>query len=344
MRIMILAAMLFGSLVGCKSNQSAYSFLQQDSADHYSLGSEHPIIRHDYGSGVWDSKDWTYQALAELQAVKKIAAPAFSVAVGKDAARHMQQYLANKGKSITIRLDQMLVECLDAKHRYRQELNHAMRYAETLPVGSFRIMATKPTSGYCHKKDSENWYLATGGYANWGSALVIKSCDGGGDCQYTMFFTFHYFDRYNWDGGKTFNIAGRTITDKVLAEWHRMGLAQEFNMFGDLTHIFKWKDSDGERRNSVHQQLKLLRLTAKDAKLGKPYQGQLFTGPSKRPAGVFSEEQLMLGRTAWPAAARPKFIVQKGPKKGTYIDIKKEENLSVFGTQTKAKNKNQAGR
>jgi hypothetical protein len=341
---MILAAMLFGSLLGCKSNQKDYKLLQQEAVDHYRLGSEHPIIRHDYGSGVWDSKDWTYQAQSERQTVKKIAAPVFSLAVGKDASRHMQHYLANHGKNITIRLDQMLAQCLDAKHRYRQELNNAMRYAETLPEGSFRIMAVNPNSGYCHKKDSENWYLATGGYATWGSALVIKECGAGGDCQYAMFFTFHYFDRYNWDGGKTFNIAGRTITDKVLAEWHRMGLAREFNMFGDLTHIFKWKDSDGERRNAVHRQLKLLHLTGKDVKLGKSYEGQIFTGSAKTPDGVFSEEQLKLGREALPAAARPKFIVQKGPTKGTYIDINKEENLSVFGKKTKAKDKQNTDR
>jgi len=40
------------------------------------------------------------------------------------------------------------------------------------------------------------------------------------------------FDRYNWDGGKKVNIGPITITDESMAEMHRAGVAQEFNMSG----------------------------------------------------------------------------------------------------------------
>ena len=60
-----------------------------------------------------------------------------------------------------------------------------------------------------------------------------------------MNFEYKFFDRYNWDKGKsvTINIAGRpvTITDAFMGEFHRMGLANEFNMKGSVYKVVKWR-------------------------------------------------------------------------------------------------------
>ena len=39
-------------------------------------------------------------------------------------------------------------------------------------------------------------------------------------------------DRYNWDGDKSTQIFGMTVTDAQLQELHRAGLAQEYYLAG----------------------------------------------------------------------------------------------------------------
>ena len=60
-----------------------------------------------------------------------------------------------------------------------------------------------------------------------------------------MRFEFKFFDRYNWDKGKsvTINISGKPlqVTDLFMGEFHRMGLAKEFNMTGSVQKIVKWR-------------------------------------------------------------------------------------------------------
>jgi hypothetical protein len=45
-------------------------------------------------------------------------------------------------------------------------------------------------------------------------------------------FEYKFFDRYNWDGGKSVTLFGVTITDEFMARFHREGLAKEFDMYG----------------------------------------------------------------------------------------------------------------
>ncbi|MFC7744568.1 hypothetical protein ACFQXA_31895 [Nocardiopsis composta] len=43
----------------------------------------------------------------------------------------------------------------------------------------------------------------------------------------------NFRDQYNWDGGKgTDVLPGLHVSDKVLADMHRAGVAQEFPMYG----------------------------------------------------------------------------------------------------------------
>jgi hypothetical protein len=54
-------------------------------------------------------------------------------------------------------------------------------------------------------------------------------------------FEYHVYDRYNWDNGKWVKIAGVTITDHFMGEFHREGLAQEFDQVGTLRRRFRWR-------------------------------------------------------------------------------------------------------
>ncbi|MGH3520424.1 MAG: hypothetical protein ACRDQ7_24180 [Haloechinothrix sp.] len=47
-----------------------------------------------------------------------------------------------------------------------------------------------------------------------------------------MDYKTHVFDRYNWDGGKSTEIGPITITDDQMADLHRAGVAQEYNISG----------------------------------------------------------------------------------------------------------------
>ena len=57
--------------------------------------------------------------------------------------------------------------------------------------------------------------------------------DGNSEWTYSYDYRAHTADRYNWDGDKSTEIFGMTITDKELQELHRAGLAQEYDMSGE---------------------------------------------------------------------------------------------------------------
>lgn len=48
------------------------------------------------------------------------------------------------------------------------------------------------------------------------------------------------FDRYNWDTGKSVTIGPITVTDAFMGEFHRQGLAREYDCYGSLRRRFIW--------------------------------------------------------------------------------------------------------
>jgi hypothetical protein len=59
--------------------------------------------------------------------------------------------------------------------------------------------------------------------------------------EYELDFEYKFFDRYNRDAGKSITFAGITVTDKFMGEFHRQGLAQEFDCRGSFKRHFTWK-------------------------------------------------------------------------------------------------------
>jgi hypothetical protein len=68
---------------------------------------------------------------------------------------------------------------------------------------------------------------------------IIK--DAPGSPKYELEFEYRFSDRYNWDAGKSVTFAGITVTDTFMGEFHRQGLAKEFNCIGSVRRRFTWK-------------------------------------------------------------------------------------------------------
>jgi hypothetical protein len=46
---------------------------------------------------------------------------------------------------------------------------------------------------------------------------------------------------FDWDAGKSVTFAGITVTDVFMGEFHRQGIAKEFDCFGSFKRRFTWK-------------------------------------------------------------------------------------------------------
>ncbi|MHA3946834.1 hypothetical protein [Cellulomonas bogoriensis] len=87
---------------------------------------------------------------------------------------------------------------------------------------------------YAWPEESDDWFYATGDfrYSVQGQVTVYPPSSPGGEWTYEQTTAVSTYDRYNWDGGKSTQIFGRTVTDEQLAELHRAGIAQEYDLHG----------------------------------------------------------------------------------------------------------------
>lgn len=205
----------------------------------YQIGRADPPHGHDFGAGPWKSKPVTAAALAELVAIQTaIAAPTYAYP-GPNATKHMRHYFSNTGRDYTIDLENMVKVVPSARQIMVGEFRLAQAFAETLPLGEHQITARAGRLGYNMQGENADWYFAIGGYTRWGRGTVrITLGDFGIRCE--MDFEYRFFDRYNWDGDKAVTIAGIEITDEFMGEFHRQGLAREFDCHGSIRRHLVW--------------------------------------------------------------------------------------------------------
>lgn len=155
------------------------------------------------------------------------------------ASAHLRHYLDNSGTDLAVSPDEMMRDV----DRFRSEVD------KTTAAEMRRIAADAEANGtygkptqfssewkgeYIGPEDSKDWYYAMGGvqYSVTGVATAHPPEQPGGEPRIEMDYKTHVFDRYNWDGGKETDIGPVTISDDSMAEMHRAGVAQEFNMSG----------------------------------------------------------------------------------------------------------------
>ena len=198
----------------------------------YQIGVDDPPIIPDVGAGVWNSKGWTLKIVA-LKGLILNCLNTISVAM-PDAVAHLQHYFRSTGSDYTIRLQKMIDEVPSAKDLYERELNMARSFIDTLPDGKHSITSGTVSIGYNGQEESSNWFYAVGGYKAWGKGNVTI-CNG----EYTFEFEYKFYDRYNWDNGKQVTFLGCVITDEFMGEFHRQGIAREFDMRGSIKKTLK---------------------------------------------------------------------------------------------------------
>jgi peptidoglycan hydrolase-like protein with peptidoglycan-binding domain len=209
----------------------------------YGIGSADPPARSDPGAGPWNSKPKTTIALVQRETILETLPPRGLSAmtfIGKDAARHMKHYLDGSGRTLTIDLEGMVRDVPSAQMRFLNEVSQAKRFVEALPVGVHLITSKRGEGAYNSKSENQNWFYAIGGYTSWGRGkATLKS--GHPQREYELEFEYRFYDRYNWDGGKSVTIASVTITDDFMGEFHRQGIAREFDCVGSIQRKFVWK-------------------------------------------------------------------------------------------------------
>jgi len=215
--------------------------------NNYKIGTISPSGSADRGAGAFDSKKTEFTMWSLKQLILSILPPqgsSASIFIGYDASMHMLHYLKAEGVPYKIRLENMIKDVPSARKRFRNEITQAKIFVESLGVGQHNITSKNREGGYNLKDESKNWFFAVGGYSLWGKGTASVKKNINGQFEYQLDFEYHFYDRYNWDKGKSVTIADIVITDEFMGEFHRQGLAKEYDEIGMIKRKFTWKKGE----------------------------------------------------------------------------------------------------
>ncbi|WP_147403943.1 hypothetical protein [Nocardia panacis] len=154
------------------------------------------------------------------------------------AARHLRHYLDNTGTDLILDPDQMMNDdarlkmfAEDTVTQWVQKISRsaiaANNYENSIPFQSGWVGWTFDSSS------QRDWYLAVGSMnIAVSGAVAVHHRDNGAQSTVTVDYRIHFHDRYNWDGTKSTEIAGITVTDRRMGGLHTAGLAREFDQYG----------------------------------------------------------------------------------------------------------------
>jgi hypothetical protein len=208
----------------------------------YISSDKSPAIKPDGGSGPWCSAPQTAEFLVYKRAIQfALDTRAVDLAIGPDAVSHMRQYLNNTGNDLQLGVPALMQKSNQLRGHYDDELREAKTFCETLPPGHHAISSAKLGSGYFRQAEDRNLFFAIGGYSFWGQGTVnIAMRESGKLREHLLDFEFHFYDRYNWDAGKTVSIAGIKITDEFMQKFHQQCYAREFDIKGVIKIEVRW--------------------------------------------------------------------------------------------------------
>ncbi|WP_433600504.1 hypothetical protein ACQPXH_01165 [Nocardia sp. CA-135953] len=198
-----------------------------------------PAPPADPGQGAWGSQPIYSRAddvaFAKVAAAASVAADA---AGWTHASAHLNHYLDNTGKLLTINADAVLrdVSAADTKatsiaeteiRRITTEASAAQNYDNPVQFQS------QWSGFYITRALSDDWFFAMGGiHLSATGVVTVRKPAGGAEPSIIAEYKLHVHDRYNWDGDKSTEIAGITVSDKRMGALHTAGLAREYDIAG----------------------------------------------------------------------------------------------------------------
>lgn len=199
-----------------------------------------PEPESDEGAGEFDSDPW-WSIVDDLakQALAYDAADAAEALGYTDAARHLRHYLDESGDDLTVDPDHIMRDVPSFQSAVDQTVATEIDRIEQDAAASGQYgqpvqFSTDWQGHYLTEQENPNWFYAMGGiqYSTTGVVTVHPPEHPGGQPRVEVDYQTHVWDRYNWDGGKAVTIGPITIEDESLAEMHRAGVAQEYDMVG----------------------------------------------------------------------------------------------------------------
>jgi hypothetical protein len=208
----------------------------------YATSAKAPPITPDKGSGPWCSAPQTAEFLVYKRAVEfALDTHAVDMSIGPDAVAHMRHYLNNTGNDLTLDIAGLMRKSGQFRGHFDDELAEARTFCETLAPGRYAISSSRLGSGYFRQAEDRNLFFAIGGYSFWGQGAVeIAVRDSGKLRDHLLDFEFHFYDRYNWDAGKSVSVAGVKITDDFMQKFHLQCYAREFDVKGVAKSQVRW--------------------------------------------------------------------------------------------------------
>lgn len=116
-------------------------------------------------------------------------------------------------------------------NEWRKQALEEFRKNGGKPV-AFPVEVKHPESFYFAQEDNSNWFYAVGGANTNVTGVVTAVPDANGNPRIGVDYQANVWDRYNWDEGKGVDIGPLKIPDGQMAQLHRVGFAQEFDMAG----------------------------------------------------------------------------------------------------------------
>jgi hypothetical protein len=199
----------------------------------------------DSGAGPWCSAPQTAEFLLYKRGLQfALDTRALDLSIGPDAVAHMRHFLNNTGNDFALDMPALMAKSTQLRQRADEELVLAKAFAQRLPAGVHAISSARRGHGYFRQSEDSNLYFAIGGYAYWGQGTVrvpeVEGKTAARVARFTLDFEFHFFDRYNWDSGKSVSIAGMKITDDFMQTFHAQCYAREFDIKGAFKQRVVW--------------------------------------------------------------------------------------------------------
>ncbi|WP_433714863.1 hypothetical protein ACQP2U_12915 [Nocardia sp. CA-084685] len=191
-----------------------------------------------HGSQPWYSRADDI-AFAEVATAAAVAADVKGLT---HASKHLRHYLDNSGTDWVLDPDQIMNDDPRLKRLAAVIVSDYVRNIAGQAGGTNSYENPIPFQSewrdYTFDSSSQrDWFLAIGSMHMAASGVVtVHRPDNGAQPRVTVYYEIHLHDRYNWDGNKSTEIAGVTVTDRRLGALHTAGLAQEFEQYGSSVY------------------------------------------------------------------------------------------------------------